>query len=133
MPTLLDTHAWVWWVTEDRRLPAATRRAIERSQGKGDLSVSLISVWEVAKKVEKAQLLLDRPLDTWLELALAQPGLHVAEITRPILVESCRLPPPFRGDPADQVIVATARDRDAAIVTKDDKIRAYTHVRSLWT
>ena len=132
MPTLLDTHAWVWWVTEDRRLSAAARRAIVRSEASGDLSLSLISVWEVAKKVEKAQLVLDRPIDQWLELAVARPGLHLVELTRPILVESCRLPPPFDGDPADQLIVATARDRDAEIVTRDEKIRAYPHVRSLW-
>ena len=132
MPTLLDTHAWIWWVTEDRRLSAAARRAIERSQDKGDLSLSLISVWEVAKKVEKAQLVLDRPVERWLDLALAQPGLEMVELTRPILVESCRLPPPFHGDPADQIIVATARDRDASIVTKDERIRTYPHVRSTW-
>jgi PIN domain nuclease of toxin-antitoxin system len=132
MPTLLDTHAWVWWVTEDRRLSAVARRAIERSQAKGDLSLSLISVWEVAKKVEKAQLVLDRPVDQWLELALARPGLHLAELTRPILVESCKLSPPFHGDPADQLIVATARDCDAVIITKDARIRAYAHVRSVW-
>jgi PIN domain nuclease of toxin-antitoxin system len=132
MPTLLDTHAWVWWVTEDRRLSAVARRAIERSQAKGDLSLSLISVWEVAKKVEKAQLVLDRPVDQWLELALARPGLHLAELTRPILVESCKLPPPFHGDPADQLIVATARDCDAVIITKDARIRAYAQVRSVW-
>jgi PIN domain nuclease of toxin-antitoxin system len=132
MPTLLDTHAWVWWVTEDRRLSAAARRAIERSQAKGDLSLSLISVWEVAKKVEKAQLVLDRPVDQWLDSALAWPRLHLVELTRPILVESCKLPPPFHGDPADQILVATARDRDAAIITKDEKIRAYAHVRTVW-
>jgi len=132
MPTLLDTHAWVWWVTEDRRLSAAAKRAIERSQAKGELSLSLISVWEVAKKVEKAHLVLDRPVDQWLELAVARRGLHLVELTRPILVESCKLPPPFHGDPADQLIVATARDRDAAIITKDERIRAYAHVRSVW-
>jgi PIN domain nuclease of toxin-antitoxin system len=132
MPTLLDTHAWVWWVTEDRRVSAVARRAIERSQAKDNLSLSLISVWEVAKKVEKAQLVLDRPVDQWIELALARPGLLLVELTRPILVESCKLPAPFHGDPADQLIVATARDRDAAIITKDERIRAYAHVRSVW-
>jgi PIN domain nuclease of toxin-antitoxin system len=132
MPTLLDTHAWVWWVTEDRRLSPAARRAIERSQRGGELSLSLISVWEIAKKVEKAQLVLDRPVEQWLELAVARPGLNLVELTRPILVESCMLPPPFHGDPADQMIVATARDRSAVIVTKDERIRRYAHVRSVW-
>ena len=75
MPTLLDTHAWVWWVTEDRRL-SRRRAAGDRTQpgARGDLSLSLISVWEVAKKVEKAQLVLDRPVDHWLDSALARPG-----------------------------------------------------------
>jgi PIN domain nuclease of toxin-antitoxin system len=132
MPTLLDTHAWVWWVTEDRRLSRPARRAIEKDQVKDALSLSLISVWEVAKRVAKGQLVLDRPVDDWLDLATARPGLHVIELTRNILVESCRLPPPFHGDPADQIIVATARDRDTVIVTKDERIRGYHHVRSVW-
>ena len=132
MPTLLDTHAWVWWVTEDRRLSLSARRVIEKSQANDDLSLSLISIWEVAKKVEKGQLMLDRPVDDWFDLATTRPGLHLAELTRPILAESCRLPAPFHGDPADQIIVATARDRDAIIVTKDGPIRRYAHVRSVW-
>ena len=132
MPTLLDTHAWVWWVTEDRRLSRSARRTIEKDQANVALSLSLISIWEVAKKVEKGQLVLDRPLDDWLDLATQRPGLHLVELTRPILAESCRLPPPFHGDPADQIIVATARDRDATIVTKDRQIQRYAHVRSVW-
>jgi PIN domain nuclease of toxin-antitoxin system len=132
MLTLLDTHAWVWWVTEDRRLSVAARRAIERRSAEGALALSLMSVWEVAKKVEKAQLVLDRPVETWVDEALNRPGLQLLELTRPILLGSCRLPGPFHGDPADQIVVATARDRDAVIVTKDERIRRYPHVRSLW-
>lgn len=132
MPTLLDTHAWVWWVTEDSRLSRPARRLIERDQAHDVLSLSLISIWEVAKKVEKGQLVLDRPLDDWLDLASQRSGLHLAELTRPILAESCRLPPPFHGDPADQIIVATARDRNATIVTKDQRIQRYAHVRTAW-
>ena len=59
-------------------------------------------------------------------------GLHLAELTRPILVESCQLPPSFPGDPADQLIVATARHHGATLVTKDRRIRGYAHVRTLW-
>lgn len=132
MLTLLDTHAWVWWVTEDRRLSSAARRAIERASSRDALALSLISVWEVAKKVEKAQLVLDRPIEDWVDAASVRPGLQLLELTRPILVESCRLPGTFHGDPADQMIVATARDREAIIVTKDERIRDYPHVRSSW-
>lgn len=132
MPTLLDTHAWVWWVTEDSRLSRRAAAAIRRSLATDGLFVSLISIWEVAKKVEKGQLILDRPVDQWLDQAVAPQGLGVWELTRPILVESCSLPQPFHGDPADQIIVATARRHGAVILTKDERIRDYPHARSVW-
>ena len=132
MRTLLDTHAWLWWVTEDRRLSPSALRGIRGALRRDALWVSLISVWEVAKKVEKDQLGLDRPLDEWLDAATTVSGLQLAELTRPILVESCRLPQPFQGDPADQIIVATARTDGATIITKDRTISAYAHVPTLW-
>lgn len=132
MPTLLDTHAWVWWVTEDRRLSARAKSRIATSTAQQDLWLSLISVWEVAKKVEKQQLVLDRALDQWLDAAVTQPGLGIWEMTRLILVESCQLPQPFHGDPADQILVATARQRGAVLITKDQRLRRYPHVQSLW-
>jgi PIN domain nuclease of toxin-antitoxin system len=132
MPTLLDTHAWIWWVTEDSRLSARARSAIAASAAEQDLWLSLISVWEVAKKVEKKQLVLDRPLDQWLDQAVARPGLGQWELTRSILVQSCELPQPFHGDPADQILVATARQRGAVLVTRDLQLRRYSHVRTLW-
>jgi PIN domain nuclease of toxin-antitoxin system len=132
MRTLLDTHAWLWWVSEDGRLSRSARSAIAKSQREDDVWVSLMSIWELAKKIEKRQLGLDRPLNEWLDVATSLPGLHVSELTRPVLVESCQLPQPFPGDPADQIIVATARHEHAVLVTKDRKIRGYPHVRSLW-
>src|SRR5436190_7328003 len=132
MLILLDTHAWLWWVTHDKRLSSAARRAIASAQTRKTLWLSLVSVWEIAKKVEKQQLVLDRPLEAWLDLAANQPGLQVAELSRAVLVESCRLPAGFSGDPADQLIVATAREREATLVTKDDRILEYAHVRTLW-
>ena len=132
MPTLLDTHAWVWWVTEDRRLSARARSRIATSLSKQDLWISLISVWEVAKKVEKQHLVLDRALDQWLDAAVTRSGLGIWELTRTILVQSCELPQPFHGDPADQILVATARHRGAVLITKDQRIRRYPHIQSLW-
>ncbi len=132
MPTLLDTHAWVWWVTEDRRLSTRAGAAIAKALLGQTLWVSFISLWEIAKKVEKQQLVLDRPIDEWLDLATIREGLHLAELTRPVLVESCRLPSGFHGDPADQMIVATARHQGALLVTKDRAIRDYEHVHTVW-
>lgn len=105
MPILLDTHAWVWWVPEDRRLSKRAAAAIQAtSRGEDGVWVSTISIWEVAKKVEKKQLVLDRPLRQWLEQATTVPGLFLAELSTAILLDSCELQQPFHGNPADQMI-----------------------------
>ena len=96
---------------------------------RGDLYLSVLSIWEMAKKVETGQLALDRPLDEWLDAALAVEGLQLAELTRPVIVDRCRLPQPSHGDPADQVIVATAR---SLVITRDERLRDYKHVRTVW-
>lgn len=132
MPVVLDTHAWLWWASADKRLSRPAASSIRKAQAQGDLWVSMISVWELAKKIEKGQLTLDRRLDDWLDVALTLDGLHLAELTRPVLMESCALPQPFHGDPADQIIVATARTFTATLVTRDDRLRGYEHVRTLW-
>ena len=132
MPIVLDTHAWIWWVTEDERLSETARRAIETSRADGTLWLSSISIWEVAKKVERGQLTLDRALDDWLDLALDPAGVRPVPLPRSILVESCRLPDVLPGDPSDQIIVATARAQGAVLVTRDAKLREYGHVRTLW-
>ena len=97
MPSVLDTHAWLWWVTKDRRLSRRARTTIERSAARGELE-----------------------------------GLQVAELTRLIVVDSSRLPQPFRGDPADQIIAATARSLKATLITRDPRLQDYAHVRTLW-
>ena len=132
MPTVLDTHAWIWWVTSDRRLSRRARTQIDKALARNELYVPMIAVWEMAKKVEKGQLALDRPLEEWMETALSADGLQIADMTRPVLIDSCRLPQPFHGDPADQIIVATTRSLSATLVTKDARLRGYPHVRTAW-
>src|SRR5205085_9471417 len=127
MPTLLDTHAWVWWVTNDSRLSKKAKAQIAAALDKEDLHLSMISIWELSKKVEKRQIVLDRELDAWLDLATTIEHFHIIELSRSILTDSCRLPKPFHGDPADQIIVATARIQAGILVTKDGRIRNYAH------
>ena len=132
MQTFLDTHAWIWWVTGDTRLSRRARSVIRRAAVHEGAWISTISVWEVAKRVEKKQLALDRPVRDWLALALGTPGLYVAELTAEILIESCNLPQPFHGDPADQMIAATVRSHSGALVTRDEAMHAYPHLRCIW-
>lgn len=132
MQTFLDTHTWVWWVTEDKRLSSSAGALISSVAPRQGVWISAISIWEVAKRVEKNQLALDRPIRIWLDAALAMPGLFVAELTQEILLESCELPGPFHGSLADQVIVATVRHHRGRLVTKDEALRNYPHVATIW-
>lgn len=132
VPTFLDTHTWVWWVTEDRRLSRKAASVIQEAARGTGVSLSMISIWEIAKKVEKQQLALDRPAREWIDQALNVPGLALVELTPAILMDSCELPQPFHGDPADQIIVASARHHRATLVTKDANLRRYKHVSTVW-
>jgi PIN domain nuclease of toxin-antitoxin system len=95
------------------------------------LGVSVISCWEVAKLVEYNRLTLPCSIDDWLEQALAYPGIQLLFLTPRIVVESTKLPGTFHRDPADQIIVATARVHDWPLLTADDRILNYPHVKLL--
>lgn len=125
---ILDTHVWVWWVNESPALTNAMRKTIERHQKDG-IGVSMISCWEVAKLVELGRLQLVTPVERWLEQALAYPGVELIDLTLPIVVQSTQLPDGFHRDPADQLIVATSRVYGAPLLTADEKIRDYPHVK----
>lgn len=124
---VLDTHIWVWWVHDDAQLPADYKTYIQHHEVTG-LGVSTISLWEVAKLVESGRLTLPVPVRDWLDQAIGYPGISVLELTPEIIVDSTQLPGSFHRDPADQLIVATARVFRCPIVTIDHKIRTYPHV-----
>lgn len=126
---VLDTHIWVWWVHDDSRLPS-TLRAYLNVQETG-IGVSAISCWEVAKLVELQRITLSRPVGEWLDVALAYRGVQLLAFTPRIAIESTQLPGTFHRDPADQIIVATARVFNCALLTLDSKMLAYPHVQAL--
>nr|VFK18290.1 MAG: PIN domain nuclease, a component of toxin-antitoxin system (PIN domain) [Candidatus Kentron sp. LPFa]VFK33123.1 MAG: PIN domain nuclease, a component of toxin-antitoxin system (PIN domain) [Candidatus Kentron sp. LPFa] len=127
---LLDTHIWVWWVHGDTHLSRSQAMAIEEAESDG-IGVSVISCWEVAKLVEYGRLDLNAEVGRWLSLALAYPGVALLPLTPDIMVESTRLPGDFHRDPADRMIVATARQHWIPLVTSDEKLIRYAHVRTL--
>lgn len=125
---ILDTHIWIWWVHGDPSLSNAARDVIESSERSG-LGVCAISCWEVAKLVEYGRLNLPCPVGDWICQALSYPGVRLLDLSPQVSVESTQLPGVFHRDPADQIIVATARVFDVPLVTVDTKILAYPHVR----
>jgi len=127
---ILDTHIWVWWVQSDKRLSSKHSAIIEENEFDG-LGVSAFSLWEVALATRLNRLLLPLPVEDWLTRALAYPSVHLLPLTPRIAVESTRLPGDFHKDPADQIIVATSRVYDCPLVTYDDKILKYPHVKLL--
>jgi PIN domain nuclease of toxin-antitoxin system len=124
---ILDTHVWVWWVDGGGQLPADYLTLIQAEAASG-LGVCAISCWEVAKLVELGRLQLAIAVDRWLAQALLPP-IQLLPLTPEVAVGSTQLPGAFHRDPADQLIVATARQYDCPLVTLDRMIRAYTHVR----
>ena len=127
---ILDTHIWVWNVQGDKRLPGDYTKLIQRYESIG-LGVSAISLWEIAKAVEYGRLSLPSPIEDWFLTALAYPGITLLPLTPQIAIESTRLPDLFHKDPADQIIVATARIYNYPLVTFDSKILNYKHVKLL--
>jgi PIN domain nuclease of toxin-antitoxin system len=127
---VLDTHIFVWWVNESKQLP---KRYLERIESETDgLGVSAISLWEISKLVQLRRLELETPLEEWLDLALAYPNVLVVPLSPSIAIESTRLPQPFHKDPADEIIVATARVLDCSLATLDGKILDYPHVKRVF-
>ncbi len=124
---LLDTHIWLWWVHGDNRMPGDYTKILQEQELSG-LCLSAISCWEVAKLVEYQRLILPLPIAEWMQKALAYPGMRLIELSPEIAIESTRLPQPFHRDPADQIIVASARVLNCPLMTVDDKIRHYPHV-----
>jgi PIN domain nuclease of toxin-antitoxin system len=131
MKYLLDTHIWIWWNSRPEALPKQVRRILDNPKGGAQFLLSVISVWEFCKLLEKGRLGISIAPEEWIEQALDQPGLTLEPLSPAIALESTRLPGAFHPDPADQIIVATARQLDATILTCDRRILDYSHVRSI--
>lgn len=126
---LLDTCA-VIWIGEGVGLNSQAQKAIaERG-----LYVSPISAWEIANLVRKNRLALTRPVAAWCRELVEKAGAVMPHLTMETLVASCLLPGAPPKDPADRIIIATAREQGLSIVTRDRMILAYSeagHVRAM--
>jgi PIN domain nuclease of toxin-antitoxin system len=125
---VLDTHAWIWWLDGSKKLPARTRRRIDRAKAIG---VCAISCWEVARLVVHGRLKLDRQVHEWVASALRAPRVELLPLEPEVAVAAAALGA-FGGDPADHMIVATARDRKAPLATADERITESGLVHVVW-
>ncbi len=123
---VLDTHVWLWVVEGNPR--ELSSRAVEEIDGasrSGDILVSAISVWEVAMLETKGRISLSRPVEDWVHSALRAPGIRLLPLTPEIAIESTRLPGSAHGDPADRILIASARVLGGRLATRDQTILEY--------
>lgn len=128
---LLDTHAWLWWLSDPGRLSRVAEERIELARRDGRIVVSAISVWEAALLVKKGRLELTVDMTTLVRGCLALSFLRFEAIDPAIVLGAVELSP-FHPDPADRMIVATALRLGAPLVTKDARIRASGSIEAIW-
>lgn len=112
--------------------PRKVKRLIADTGRYEELLLSAISVWEFRKLLEKGRPGISRDPEEWLATALAMPKLRLVPLSPPIAFRSTVLSRSSPSDPADQIIVATACDENATILTKDNVIRRYPRVGTIW-
>jgi len=123
---LLDTAVWLRGYFEPDTIPERQRRIL--ADASETFGLSAISLWEVGKKHQLGRLPLDRDLEAWFHHAIAG-NVDVLPLTPEIVAEAMRLPAFPTRDPADELIVATARMHRLVLVTTDRRLRGYRHAK----
>jgi PIN domain nuclease of toxin-antitoxin system len=128
---VLDTHIWIWWMLGDPNLSASERDALDALPLEDRPVISDISLWEFATLVDMGRVEIDGSVEDWLRIAASPSTVRIQPITAGIVAEMNRLPATFHRDPADRLIVATARFLKLPLATKDRKIRS-SRLVSVW-
>jgi PIN domain nuclease of toxin-antitoxin system len=130
---LLDTHCLFWWVNGDPgKLSARAGAAIAAEQPGGEILVSSITAWEIAMLVARGRLGLSMDVTPWLAAVEEIEAVRFVPVDNEIAAQAVVLPGVFHKDPADRMIVATARRFGLPLVTADEKMLRYPHVRTIW-
>jgi PIN domain nuclease of toxin-antitoxin system len=112
----------------------AARTAISEAQQDGDVFISPVSAWEIGLLLSKKRLTLGRPVQDWFANLVALPGIQLASLAPGAAIEASFLPGVLHADPADHLLVATARHLDATLITRDASLLAYAadgHVKAI--
>ena len=130
MKILLDTCAFIWAVAEPERLSAKARDAMMATNSA--IYYSPISCAEIACLCERGRLVLDVHWKTWFDRYSGENGWSSVDITLPVIQDAFALPGSFHADPADRIIVGTARCQDMQLITADRKLLDYPFVKTIW-
>ena len=119
---VLDTHVWVWFVSNPELLSKPAKKAINAAMAQKEIFISSISAWEVALLVDKKRLELTLDITDWIAKSEKLQFFQFIPVDNSVAVKSVNLPQPLHSDPADRIIIATAITIAASVVTKDEKI-----------
>jgi PIN domain nuclease of toxin-antitoxin system len=132
---LLDTQVLLWFVSGDKRLRAPAWKLVANAADAGEAAVSPISFWEVAMLASKGRIQLGMPADAWANtICSSDTGPRIAPLTPAVAAGAGQLVGSIHGDPADRIIIATARAHGSALLTTDEKILTYAkagHVEAI--
>lgn len=134
MKLLLDTHVLIWLVEGSAEISGASRKRLDSAATGDGLAVSAISFWETAMLGARGRISLSIPLAEWRRRVLAAPGLVEAAVTGDIGIDAVQLPGALHGDPADRLLVATARAHGWCLATRDRRLLNYAadgHVHAI--
>ena len=129
---VLDTHAWVWWLSNPENLSEAAGNTIESAIRDAEILISSISAWEIALLVATNRLKLTMAVSDWIGRSEGLPFVRFVPVDNRIAVNAVSLKEPFHKDPADRIIVATAASEGVPIITKDARLLDYPHVETIW-
>lgn len=129
---VLDTHAWVWWISNPELMSDKARDLVDEAAHKQAIYISSISAWEVAMLTTKGRLRLNMELADWITASEGLPFLNFIPVDNRIAIRAVSLPGAFHQDPADRIIVSTALTMNVPLITKDEKIQSYAHIEALW-
>ena len=129
---VLDTHVWLWWISNPENLSKSAAKAISKAVDENGIILSSISTWEIALLVEKGRLELSIDVRDWVRKTEGLPFVRFIPVDNTISLRSVTLPGYFHSDPADRIVTATAMTMGLALVTRDNKIIDYPHVQTIW-
>ncbi len=122
---LLDTHIWLWAMTGHSSLIKTFSHIFEEALRTQGIWISPMSIWEIGMLVDKKRIELDRDISDWVQAALDIPGIQLCPLTPRLVIQSTRLPGLIHGDPVDRLLIASAHEENAVLVTCDNKILKY--------
>ncbi len=132
MKYLLDTHIWVQWNAQPEALSRKVLKILSAPEESDEFLLSALSVWEFSQLLASTRLGLAWASEEWFRHALDHPHLRLAPLSPAIAYQATVLPEALAGDWVDQILVATAREENATLLTQDPNLLGYRHVHAVW-